>query len=298
MSVRKNLNETAFFFPARGLHENGEVELTFTMPEALTEWKLMAFVHDKQVRSGFIDGKTVTSLDLMVRPNPPRFLREGDVLEFTTRVLNTGETACTGVVKLDLKNAITDESVDALLGNTSPEQTFTIPAGASRSFSWRLSVPDGAPTLVCRVTASAGDQADAEENYLPVLSRRILVTESLPLPIRDKGTKKFQFEKLVAADQSDTLEHQSLTVQVASNPAWYAVLALPYLMEYPHQCTEQRFNRLYANSLAAHIANSDPRIRRVFDLWKGTDALDIHSRKRRPQEPAPARDALGARSEK
>ncbi|MDP6337012.1 MAG: alpha-2-macroglobulin family protein, partial [Verrucomicrobiota bacterium] len=118
------------------------------------------------------------------------------------------------------------------------------------------------------------DQADAEENYLPVLSRRILVTESLPLPIRDKGTKKFQFEKLVAADQSDTLEHQSLTVQVASNPAWYAVLALPYLMEYPHQCTEQRFNRLYANSLAAHIANSDPRIRRVFDLWKGTDALD------------------------
>ena len=94
------------------------------------------------------------------------------------------------------------------------------------------------------------------------------------MPIRDKGTKKFQFEKLVAADQSDTLEHQSLTVQVASNPAWYAVLALPYLMEYPHQCTEQRFNRLYANSLAAHIANSDPRIRRVFDLWKGTDALD------------------------
>ena len=107
-----------------------------------------------------------------------------------------------------------------------------------------------------------------------MLSRRILVTESLPLPIRDKGTKKFQFDKLIASDQSDTLEHQSLTVQVASNPAWYAVLALPYLMEYPHQCTEQRFNRLYANSLAAHIANSDPRIRRVFDLWKGTDALD------------------------
>ena len=135
-------------------------------------------------------------------------------------------------------------------------------------------MPNGAPTLVYRVTASAGDQADAEENYLPVLSRRILVTESLPLPIRDKGTKKFQFDKLIASDQSDTLEHQSLTVQVASNPAWYAVLALPYLMEYPHQCTEQRFNRLYANSLAAHIANSDPRIRRVFDLWKGTDALD------------------------
>ena len=203
VSVRKNLNETAFFFPHAVSNENGEVELTFTMPEALTEWKLMAFMHDKQVRSGFIDGKTVTSLDLMVRPNPPRFLREGDVLEFTTRLLNTGETARTGVVKLDLKNAITDESVDALLGNTSQEQIFTIPAGASSSFSWRLSVPDSAPTLVYRVTASSGDQADAEENYLPVLSRRILVTESLPLPIRDKGTKKFQFDKLIAISLSN-----------------------------------------------------------------------------------------------
>jgi uncharacterized protein YfaS (alpha-2-macroglobulin family) len=274
VSVRKNLNETAFFFPHVVSNENGEVELKFTMPEALTEWKLMAFVHDEQVRSGFIDGKTVTSLDLMVRPNPPRFLREGDVLEFTTRVLNTGETARNGSVKLDLKDAVTDDPVNTLLGNTSPELAFTIPAGESRSFSWRLTVPDSAPTLVYRVTASAGDQADAEENYLPVLSRRILVAESLPLPIRDKGTKKFQFDKLIAADQSDTLEHQSLTVQVASNPAWYAVLALPYLMEYPHECTEQRFNRMYANSLAAHIANSDARIRRVFDLWKGTDALD------------------------
>ena len=107
-----------------------------------------------------------------------------------------------------------------------------------------------------------------------MISRRILVAESLPLPIRDKGTKKFRFDKLVESDKSDTLHHQSLTVQVASNPAWYAVLALPYLMEYPHECTEQTFNRLYANTLAAHIAKSDPRIRRVFDLWKGTDALD------------------------
>ena len=274
ITIRKNLNETAFFFPHAVSNEEGEVNLTFTMPEALTEWKLMAFAHDAETRSGFIDGKTVTSLDLMVRPNPPRFLREGDMLEFTTRVLNTGKTDRTGTTKLSLKNAETDESVNKLLGNESPEISFTIPAGESRSFSWRLTVPDRAPTLVYQVTASADDQADGEENYLPVLSRRILVTESLPLPIRNKGTKKFQFEKLLAANESSTLEHESLTVQVASNPAWYAVLALPYLMEYPHECAEQQFNRLYANSLASHIANSDPKIRRVFDLWKGTDALD------------------------
>ena len=241
---------------------------------ALTEWKLMAFAHDTKTRSGFIDGKAVTSLDLMVRPNAPRFLREGDALEFTTRVINTGETERVGAVRLNLQNAETEEPANELLGNTTPEQSFTIPSGESRSFSWRLTVPDGAPTLVYQVSASAGDQADGEENYLPVLSRRILVTESLPLPIRDKGTKKFRFDKLVESDKSDTLQHQSLTVQVTSNPAWYAVLALPYLMEYPHECTEQTFNRLYANTLASHIAKSDPRIRRVFDLWKNTDALD------------------------
>jgi uncharacterized protein YfaS (alpha-2-macroglobulin family) len=274
VAIRKNLNETAFFFPHVVSNKAGEVKLTFTMPEALTEWRLMAFAHDAKTRSGYLDGRTVTSLDLMVRPNPPRFLREGDALEFTTRVINTGETARVGSVKLNLQNAETEAPANALLGNTSPEQKFAIPAGESRSFSWRLTVPDGAPTLVYQVTASAGDQGDGEENYLPVLSRRILVTESLPLPIRDKGTRKFRFEKLIASGGSDTLQHQSLTVQVASNPAWYAVLALPYLMEYPHECTEQTFNRLYANTLAAHIAKSDPRIRRVFDLWKGTDALD------------------------
>ncbi|MED5381238.1 MAG: MG2 domain-containing protein, partial [Verrucomicrobiota bacterium] len=272
--IRKNLNETAFFFPHVVSNKAGEVKLSFTMPEALTEWRLMAFAHDAKTRSGYLDGKAVTSLDLMVRPNPPRFLREGDVLEFTTRVINTGETERVGSVKLNLQNAETEAAANALLGNSSPEQKFAIPAGESRSFSWQLTVPDGAPTLVYQVTASAGDQADGEENYLPVLSRRILVTESLPLPIRDKGTRKFRFEKLITSGESDSLRHQSLTVQVASNPAWYAVLALPYLMEYPHECTEQTFNRLYANTLAAHIANSDPRIRRVFDLWKGTDALD------------------------
>ena len=274
VAIRKNLNETAFFFPHVVSNKAGEVKLSFTMPEALTEWRLMAFAHDAKTRSGYLDGRTVTSLDLMVRPNAPRFLREGDALEFTTRVINTGETARVGSVKLNLQNAETEASANALLGNTAPGHKFAIPAGESRSFSWRLTVPDGAPTLVYQVTASAGDQADGEENYLPVLSRRILVTESLPLPIRDKGTRKFRFEKLIASGGSDTLQHQSLTVQVASNPAWYAVLALPYLMEYPHECTEQTFNRLYANTLARHIAKSDPRIRRVFDLWKGTNALD------------------------
>ena len=116
--------------------------------------------------------------------------------------------------------------------------------------------------------------SDGEEGGLPVLSRRILVTESLPLPIRGPATKKFEFKKLAESGKSKTLRSQSLTVQMVSNPAWYAVLALPYLMEYPYECSEQTFNRLYANALARHIANRDPKIRAVFDQWKNTPALD------------------------
>ena len=107
-----------------------------------------------------------------------------------------------------------------------------------------------------------------------MLSRRILVTESLPLPIRGKQTKRFEFTKLLDSINSDSLKHQTLTVQMVSNPSWYAVLALPYLMEYPYECTEQTFNRLYANSLARHIAQSDPKIHRIFEQWRATPALD------------------------
>jgi len=130
--------------------------------------------------------------------------------------------------------------------------------------------------LTYRTVGSTGRLSDGEEGHLPVLSRRILVTESLPLPIRGVQTKTFNFKRLMNSGRSDTLRHQSLTVQMVSNPSWYAVMALPYLMEYPHQCSEQTFNRLYANALARHIASSDPEIRRVFDIWKNTpgDTLD------------------------
>jgi uncharacterized protein YfaS (alpha-2-macroglobulin family) len=111
---------------------------------------------------------------------------------------------------------------------------------------------------------------------LPVLSRRVLVTESLPLPLRGPGVKGFDFKRLRDSAKSDSLRNKSLTVQMVSNPSWYAVMALPYLMEFPYECTEQTFNRLYANALARHIAAGDPRIRRVFDVWKtaGGDTLD------------------------
>ena len=305
VTARKNLNETAFFFPQLVSDSNGVVRMTFTMPEALTEWRFVGFAHDRQLRSGYLEGKTVTAKDLMVQPNPPRFLREGDILEFTVKVSNQTTNRQGGELLLTFNNALTGESFDAALGVVgqaslpaspggvppperrdrsaahrqagsppSTELAFDIPAKESRSFSWRIQVPDGAPFLTYKTVGSTGKVSDGEEGYLPVLSRRILVTESLPLPIRGPATKRFEFAKLLKSAKSDTLRHQNLTVQMVSNPAWYAVMALPYLMEFPHECTEQTFNRLYANALARFIANSDPKVHRVFEQWRNTPALD------------------------
>ena len=274
VAARKNLNESAFFFPQLITNDKGVVSMEFTMPEALTEWKFMAFAHDTNLRAGYLQDKAVTAKDLMVEPNPPRFVREGDTIEFTVKLSNRSEKKQTGTARLTFADARTLASMDKNLKSEISNRTFDLTAGESKTLSWRITVPDGTGFLTYKAVAVAGELSDGEEGPLPVLSRRILVTESLPLPIRGKQTKEFNFERLLNSGKSNTLRNQSLTVQMVSQPAWYAVMALPYLMEYPHECAEQTFNRLYANSLARYIANSDPKIRRIFDLWKGTPALD------------------------
>ncbi|MBG29730.1 MAG: hypothetical protein CMI31_06990 [Opitutae bacterium] len=274
VTARKNLQETAFFFPKLISNKDGEVRLEFTMPEALTQWKFLGFAHDKELRSGFLTDSMVTAKDLMVQPNPPRFLREGDALEFTVKVSNQSPTNQKGAVRLTFNDARTNKRVDSKLGNKVTDLAFEVPAKQSRTFSWKIKVPDDIGFLTYTALGGTGKVTDGEEGYLPVLSRRIYVTESMPLPIRGAQTKQFNFAKLLASGKSNTIKHKNLTVQMVSNPAWYAVMALPYLMEYPHECSEQIFNRLYANSLAREIANSDPKIRRVFDQWKGTKTLD------------------------
>jgi hypothetical protein len=274
VSARENLEETAFFFPHLVSGADGIVRMEFTMPEALTEWRFLGFAHDSQLRSGYLTDTTVTAKDLMVEPNPPRFVREGDVIEFTVKVSNQSAARQTGKVSLTFVDARTLDPRDKDLGNVAPEQSFDVPSKESRTFSWRLTIPDDCEFLMYKAVGATTRLSDGEQGYLPVLSRRILVQESLPLPIRGPETKEFQFTKLLESGLSTTLRHQSLTVQMVSQPAWYAVMALPYLMEYPYECSEQVFNRLYANTLASYIAGSDPKIRRIFDLWKATPALD------------------------
>ena len=274
VSIRKNLQETAFFFPHLISDKNGIVKMEFTMPEALTEWKFLGFAHGNDMRSGAITGTTITAKDLMVTPNPPRFIREGDMLEFTVKVSNQSATIQRGTVRLSFKDSITNETVDQSLGSAMTNKAFELPSKASKTYSWKIKIPNDMGFLTYKAVASTGKLSDGEEGYLPVLSSRILVTESVSLPIRNIGEKKFTFKKLINSNNSNTLSHKKLKVQMVSQPAWYAVMALPYLMESRHECTEQIFNRYYANSLASHIAQSDPKIKGIFKQWRGTDALD------------------------
>src|SRR5258706_11192649 len=131
----------------------------------------------------------------MVQPNPPRFVREGDTLEFKVKVSNQSTVRQLGKVRLTFNEAATEQSADKMLDNLRPDQEFMIPAKESRSFSWKIKVPDGAPFLTYKAVAAGGSVSDGEEGFFPGLSRRIFVTESLSLPIRGPATNKFEFTK-------------------------------------------------------------------------------------------------------
>ncbi|GAB4427356.1 MAG: alpha-2-macroglobulin family protein [Bacteroidia bacterium] len=271
--IRSNLNETAFFFPHLRTNAQGEIVLEFTMPEALTRWKFLGLAHTQDLMVGSLMGETVTKKDLMVVPNLPRFLREGDRVRLATKVVNTSDRELTGTARLDLLDASLMQAADTAFGNSQPVQPFTVAAGQSVVLHWDLAVPEAVQALMTRVVAQAGDFSDGQENVLPILPNRMLVTETLPMYLRGKQkSATFTLDKLAQAGESSTLRHQRLTLEVTSNPAWYAVQALPYLMEFPHACSEQIYSRFYANALATHIANSTPRIRKVFDQWRSMPA--------------------------
>ncbi|MEO7983693.1 MAG: alpha-2-macroglobulin family protein [Bacteroidota bacterium] len=285
VKIRKNFNETAFFFPDLRTDSTGAIEFSFTMPEALTKWKFMALAHTKDAAFGSSTKEIVTQKELMVQPNAPRFLREGDKIEFSSKIVNLTDKELTGSAEFQLFDATTNESVDGWFRNMVANQYFTVAAGQSEIVKFPIEVPyQYNKALVWRIVAKAGAYSDGEENALPVLTNRMLVTETMPLPMRGNGTKNFTFTKLLNSGQSESLQNYALTLEYTSNPAWYAVQALPYLMEFPYECAEQTWNRYYANSLASHISNSSPRIKQVFEKWKIKDTAALMSNLQKNQE--------------
>tara|TARA_R110002050_G_scaffold65841_8_gene142288 strand:+ start:11588 stop:17662 length:6075 start_codon:yes stop_codon:yes gene_type:complete len=277
IQIRKNLQETAFFFPQLLTDKDGNVSFSFTTPEALTKWKLQLLAHTKTMETATSTLQTVTQKELMVIPNAPRFLREGDKITISTKIANLTNKLLNGNARLELVDAfsgrdITQELLISSPETVIPENTFTVDAMGNTQVSWSLEIPEGIGAVQYKVMAKAGDFSDGEQNVLPVLSNRMLVTETLPMWVRGNETKTFTLDKLKNTTSS-TLKHHQLSLEITSNPAWYAVQALPYLMEYPYDCNEQIFSRYYANTLGGYIANSNPRIQQVFDQWANSDAL-------------------------
>jgi uncharacterized protein YfaS (alpha-2-macroglobulin family) len=270
IKARTNFNETAFFYPQLATDEEGNVLISFTAPESLTRWKVMGFAHTADLKSGSIYEELITQKELMLMPNVPRFLRENDKIFFTTKINNITDYEVEGIVSIEFFDALTNKTLsqEILVNKLLQEQQFKISAGGNSTAQWEIEVPEGVSLLGYRLVAKGGKHTDAEERVINVLPNRMLVTESMPLPIRGNTSKDFNMDKLINSEKSHTLSHYKLTLEFTSNPAWYAVQALPYLMEYPYECAEQTFSRFYANSLATYIANSDPKIKRVFEAWK------------------------------
>ncbi|MFC3198403.1 alpha-2-macroglobulin [Parapedobacter deserti] len=281
--ARTNLQETAFFFPQLSTDTAGNVSLRFTMPEALTEWKLMAFAHTTDWKTGYLQGSVKTQKDLMVMPNLPRFLRQGDDIQISSKISNISGQALRGVAQLEILDAVSLEHIDGF-GGTITGQDFNVAENQSTTVNWTLRVPDDRfEPIVVRITAKAGNFTDGEENTLPVMTNRMMVTETLPLPVRGNESKAFSLHTLLNPE-SNTLTNHALTVEFTGNPAWYAVQALPYLMEYPYECAEQVFNRFYSTALAAHIVGQSPKVKAIFDKWATKDTAALLSNLEKNQE--------------
>lgn len=284
VQVRKNLQETAFFFPQIATDANGNVQVKFTMPEALTEWKFMAFAHTRDWKTGYLEGKVKTQKDLMVVPNLPRFLRQNDDIVISAKISNLSAESLNGTATLEILDAASLKPVALPFRLTESSKTFTVAKGQSSAVTWAVHVPGSMYTpVVIRIVARAGNFSDGEENTLPVITNRTLVTETMPMPVRGSSEQTFTLDKLLH-QQSNTLSNHAFTVEFTGNPAWYAVQALPYLMEYPYECAEQTFNRYYANALAGHIVAQSPKVAAVFEQWKNQDTAALLSNLQKNEE--------------
>ncbi len=264
--LRSDFRETAFFYPDMRTNEKGEIILEFSMPDALTRWNLMGFAHTKDLRIGTTSKEFVTQKDLMIFPNLPRFVREGDTVRIDLKISSLkGEIS--GEASIELLDALTMKPIERLIFGGQDFRSFSCSKGKNALVGWTILIPEGIQAIIVRTKATAGNFTDAEENVLPVLFNRILITESMPLPVNGNSTKTFTFAKLKNPGSS-TLQNYKLSLEFTSNPIWYAVQALPFLMEGQQGCTEEIFNKLFANSIGTYVAMMNPRIQQVFGNWK------------------------------
>ena len=267
--LRKNLEETVFFYPSMTTDENGELTYSFTMKEAITEWNLMTFAHNQEGQFGMDERTLVTKKDLIIQANMPRFLRAGDVVGFTAKVSNLSEGAIEGDSRVEILNAITEEPVTELLLSKNVSQEFQLEKDETKVVSWELNVPDDfIMPVIIRVYASSGEHTDGEQNMLTVLTNRKFITATKSMMVRPESEKTFEFEHLLENIDGKSLESFSYQVEFTTNPVWFAIKAMPYLKNIDPDYTMQLTDQLFANTLASSIVQKYPTINAVFEQWK------------------------------
>jgi len=272
ISIRKKLEETAFFFPQLQTDRKGRIRFSFEAPQLLTQWRFRLLAHNKHAVTGGLEKLVITQKDLNLVPNTPRFLREGDTVVLQAKLANLTTKELQGSAQLQLFDAVTMQAIDAPLGNKRNTVDFIISPKGNSNVSWKLKIPQGISAVTYRMVAQAGNFSDGEENILPVLSNRSLVTETIPFLVRAGEEKNIVLSKLRDL-KSTSVQQQSFSFEYMSNPSWNALQSLPYLIEFPYECAEQTFSRLYANRISAKIVMDNPEIKTVFDSWKGDGVL-------------------------
>ncbi len=281
IKVRQNLNETAFFYPNLMTDKDGNVSFEFTSPEALTQWKLMFLAHTKDAQSATLEKTVVTQKEFSVTPNYPRFLREGDELILKSKLSNLTNQQLNGVAQLQILDAFTNEDITEKFGinqlNASAgynvEQSFTLNANGSTTVQWNVKVPNGVSSIIIKNVAKAGQFSDGEQKAIAVLPNRMLVTDAVPVFVKEGQTKTFVLENL-KNNQSKTATNVSNTLELTTNPIWEVIFALPSLKNDNNLSADVVFNKWFADVLASEIFKANPKLKTVFDEYQSKGLLN------------------------
>ena len=261
--LRYNFSETAFFYPQLRTNEKGEISFSFTMPESLTRWNFRGYAHTKDMLTGILEGSAMTAKDFMLSPNLPRFVRVGDHTSIAASISNLTGKEIRGITRFELFDPMSDKII------STQKQSFIVDAGKTVPVKFDFDITDRYTLLGVRLIADGGSFSDGEQHILPVLSDKEYITESITLPIRGEETRTFALDSLFNRN-SKTATNRRLTVEFTSNPAWYAVQALPAMNLPKNDNAISWATAYYANSVASFIVNSQPRIKTLFDSWRAT----------------------------
>lgn len=264
-TLRENFNETAFFFPQLRTNADGSATFSFTMPDALTRWRLMLMAYTKDRKTGRNEYTFTSSKPVMIMADMPRYMYDNDELWFVANVINTGDEPVTPKAKLEIFDAGTMKPVNMIVSNaTIPMET--IQPGRSKEVRWKVKGQYDLSLLAFRFTAYAGQFSDAEQHLLPVLSSEIFMTQTLPITVKAETEKTFDFEAIANPDSHE--RDYSLTLNFSTNPVWYAVQALPYLANVKADRAETAFYVFYANTLSSYIADHIPNLLNYIKKWQ------------------------------